>query len=113
MKRIALLLAVVMCGGLSAQTTPKPLQCGKYQHIQHWAARCGPSPDMCDSESMVCEAVSICTPPPPDQCVPNLHTVTEREWQELMARLKALEPPKKKDPCVYNKGEIVSCTIMP
>lgn len=27
-------------------------------------------------------------------CTPNIHTVTEREWQELMTRLKALAKQK-------------------
>jgi hypothetical protein len=65
--------------------TPKPLQCGKYQHVEHWPGACGPVP--CDQNG--CSAV--CLPPPPDKCVDDLHTVTEREWQDLMKRIEKLE----------------------
>lgn len=40
-----------------------------------------------------CDAV--CTAPPPDKCADDMHVVTEREWQELMARLKVLEIQRK------------------
>ncbi len=57
----------------------KPLACPKYQHLDPpiGIVDCGIDPSR------------NCTP----HCVDDIHTVTEREWAELMARLKALEHP--------------------
>ncbi len=56
--------------------------CPKYQHLVPAHGR------DCSTDYMACiEQV-------PDKCVDDIHTVTEREWQELMARLKALESRK-------------------
>jgi hypothetical protein len=66
--------------------TPLPLKCEKYQHVYHWPGSCGPA--NCNEQSMTCTAV--CTPPPADKCVDDMHEVTEREWQELMKRLNWL-----------------------
>jgi hypothetical protein len=56
-----------------------PIACGKYQHFEsgymRWAS----------------ETCYDCFQHVPDRCLDDLHTVTEREWVELMARLKALE----------------------
>jgi hypothetical protein len=74
----------------NAQTqaqSPPVLKCGKYQHVDHWPGQCGPS--HCDLSSQVCTAE--CSSPPPDKCVDDMHPVTKREWQELMAKLKRLE----------------------
>ncbi len=53
--------------------------CPKYQHVEPtmFEIDCGIDPSR------------NCTP----HCVDDPHTVTEREWAELMARLKALEHP--------------------
>jgi hypothetical protein len=68
-----------------------PLQCGKYQHVEHWPGRCGPAPSQCDSESIICSAVAVCSPPPPDKCVDDVHEVTEAEWQQTMANTEAIK----------------------
>lgn len=60
----------------------EPAKCGKYQHLYHWPGACGPEAYPGDA---VCHMI------PPDQCVDDIHEVTEREWQQLIARLKALE----------------------
>lgn len=96
MKRIfAVAVLIVLCAGLKAQTigvtsgtgapkfAPKPLQCGKYQH------EVPAHTENCSTNLMGClRNVDA-------YCADDLHTVTEREWQELMARLKALEKPKE------------------
>lgn len=64
----------------------KPLKCGKYQHIQYR--------DGCYLGSDLHDGVK-CYNHEPEKCVDTMHEVTEREWQELMARLKTLETPKK------------------
>lgn len=70
------------------EVKPAPLKCGKYEHVEHWPdGQCGP--EWCDKDGNVCFA--NCPPPPPDRCVPDLHTVTEKEWQELMKRMNDLE----------------------
>lgn len=61
-----------------------PLKCGKYEHVEHWEGSCGPAPKEC----LTCLA---CWPVPPDRCAPDLHAVTEKEWQELMKRMNDLE----------------------
>jgi len=57
----------------------KPLTCPKYQHVEGATSLCP-----CDSSGCKCE-------PPKPKCVDDMHEVTEKEWQELMARLKKLE----------------------
>jgi hypothetical protein len=57
---------------------PEPLKCGKYQHAEY--------------PSMWCGDTGTCFMP---RCVDDMHWITEREWQELMARLKALETKAK------------------
>ncbi len=59
--------------------------------VEHWPGRCGPSSCGGTSDSMLNTCDAVCTPPPPDKCADDMHVVTEREWQELMARLKELE----------------------
>lgn len=76
---VALALAGAMTVG--AQTAKvvsnPPLQCGKYQHVDHWAGTCAPAP--CNGES----CFAVCYPPPPDHCVDDIHQLTEREWHDL------------------------------
>ena len=95
MKYLALLL-LLACAGLNAQNIsvtsstgapkfiPKPLQCGKYQHEvpEH------------DEDCSTGGVGGVCFRHVEAYCVDDIHTVTEREWQELMARLKALELSK-------------------
>jgi hypothetical protein len=54
--------------------------CPKYQHVE---------PTMFEIDCGI-DASRNCTP----HCVDDIHMVTEREWAELMARLKALESRK-------------------
>lgn len=56
-----------------------PLKCGKYQHVEYRNT----IPD-----GALCVGTAACNVP---YCADDLHTVTEREWQQLMTRLKALE----------------------
>ena len=63
----------------------KSLQCPKYQHLTGAQASCH-----CNDKGCTCD-------PPKPKCAPDLHVVTEREWQELMARLKKME--SKEMPC--------------
>ena len=79
-----LLLAGTMAGAQQIyvqQSVPDPV-CGKYQHLEPtgivgWVS---------------CRHGEKCVAYPDNRCVDDMHTVTEREWQELMERLKA---PKK------------------
>src|ERR1700678_3472801 len=101
MKRFLIITILVLCGcGAWAQTKQTiivsailpappqqpPLKCGQYQHVYHWLGTCGPVPSNVNSS-----CYAVCTPPPPDRCVDDMHEVSEREWQDLMARLKTLE----------------------
>jgi hypothetical protein len=58
-----------------ACVVPKPLKCGKYQHVE----------PTCESDGNV----TICNGSP--KCADDMHSVTEKEWQELVGRLKELE----------------------
>jgi len=77
----------VPTSGPCAPKSQPALTCGKYQHVEHWTGRCGPA--LCDEKTGECYAV--CTPAPPDKCVDDMHEVTEREWQEMKARIAELE----------------------
>ena len=59
---------------------PAPLKCGKYEHVET-------VPDK-NYVGWGMHAVK-------DACKPDMHSVTEKEWQELMARLGKLEAPRK------------------
>ncbi len=63
----------------------KPLKCGKYQHLETYAVCNKPNGQMCP--------IGYGMESYHDRCVDDLHTVTEKEWQELMSRLKKLEKP--------------------
>jgi hypothetical protein len=58
--------------------------CPKYQHLYRWVT--------C-KEGETCVESSHVYVIDHESCVDDIHTVTEREWQELVARLKALEHP--------------------
>jgi hypothetical protein len=70
---------------------PTPLKCGKYQHVQYTPEHCA---NTCPPDGMSCTASCLYVPAV-DSCVDDMHMVTEREWQEILARLKALETAKK------------------
>jgi hypothetical protein len=68
----------------------RTLQCGKYQHQQitpaHCANTCAPGATVCTDQCLYI--------PERTECVDDLHVVTEREWQELITRIKTLELKK-------------------
>lgn len=77
-------------GNLCLSIAPiAPLKCGKYQHVEN------PIENMCARLSPKDQNQNfLCTAPANhvvDVCADDMHSVSEREWQELMARLKALE----------------------
>jgi hypothetical protein len=77
--------------GGNITVSPTKLQCGKYQHIQHTEGYCHwPA---C-KEGVACPAIAVCDSPS-DTCVDDMREVTEREWQELMKRIKSLESKEK------------------
>lgn len=67
------------------QPEPAPLKCGKYQHPVKAHTDCSVSGD---SHYGKCEYY-------PGVCADDLHTVTEKEYQQIMERLKALEWSEK------------------
>lgn len=68
--------------GAGQTAKEEPLKCGKYQHIESPHVECSKggngTPVFCDTWV-------------PEQCSDDIHIVTEREWQELMDRLRKLE----------------------
>ena len=69
------------------------LQCGPYQHVEHWPGQCGPMP--VDIDAPLTNAITVCAVPPPDRCVDDLHAVTEKEWLDLAGRVAALEKKER------------------
>ena len=65
-------------GQVKAEPTPTPLKCGKYQHIDQSCYA-----DMSNGGCL------------PLRCVDDLHTVTEKEWQDLQERLRLAESWRK------------------
>jgi hypothetical protein len=63
----------------------KPLVCPQYQHEHYQPSYVGGPP--CESGS--CLAVAI-TYPEVDECVDDMHEVTEREWQQMKKDFDAL-----------------------
>jgi len=57
-----------------------PLKCAQYEHVERPVSKCP------DNQPVGCVLL-----PEPPVCAPDLHVVTEKEWQELLARLKVLE----------------------
>ena len=100
MKQIAVLAMLIMAGVLAhgqtlvdvhtAKPDNPPLKCEKYQHEQktpaHCAETCPPYGVACTSQCLYVAA--------DDRCVDDIHMVTEREWQEVLAKLKELQPKK-------------------
>ena len=74
---------------------PAPLKCGKYEHVVHELAHCE---NTCSPDSWICNS-SCKAIPERSYCAPDLHTVTEREWQELLERLKALDKYARESIC--------------
>ena len=73
-------------GRVCADASPAPLKCEKYEHYEP-----GSIEDCSDG-------LGSCRTNVPARCAPDIHTLTEKDWQELMAqnrardaRLKALE----------------------
>jgi len=78
---------------------PPRMQCPKYEHFDRSIA------DLCGAmEPAFRKKQAVCNTYPREGCVPDLHWVTEKDWQELQERLKKLE-----DPC--SKIPTGSCTL--
>ena len=88
---VKLIIALLLCtvaSGQSLNTVPtKPLVCKKYQHLE-------PEHIGCTSNGTI---ATSCDWVIPAGCVDDVHWLTEREWQELMARIKKLEAKKKEN----------------
>lgn len=90
---IALLLCTVASGQSLNTTVPtKPLVCEKYQHLE-------PDHMGCTSMALMVEGDLVI----PAGCVDDVHWLTEREWQKLMARIKKLEAEKKENEGSYDR----------
>jgi hypothetical protein len=88
---IVLLCCATACWGQQAEghgclssehcfdKAPAPLKCGKYQHVEAVQSLCP-----CDKNGCTCL-------PPTAKCAPDLHTVTEKEWQELNEQLRLMQ----------------------
>ena len=78
---------------------PVPLKCGKYQHVERASPKIIWDSVTSRSGNEVCGGFhsedgsfyvrNMCISE--NSCADDMHTLTEKEWQELMARLKALE----------------------
>lgn len=79
----------VDCGKLmgAKPAVKAPLKCGQYQHEQKTPAGCA---NVCDESETACEAICLSVPAT-DQCVDDIHFVTEKEWQNILRRLALLE----------------------
>jgi len=92
----------LVCDGKTGK--PIPLQCPKYQHEQYTAPHCA---NTCDSYgTCTAQCLSVAAS---DTCVDDMHTVTEREWQDLIARLKVVEKAGLQstgiaEECLHNLG---------
>ena len=64
---------------------PKPIACPKYTHPE--TTDC----NTCDQKTHMCTLMNCISIP--DHCADDMHVVTEKEWQELMSRLRRLENP--------------------
>lgn len=65
-------------------TATTPLKCEKYQHEQKTPAHCA---NTCPPDGISCASVCYFVSED-DRCVDDIHMVTEREWQDLMTRIK-------------------------
>lgn len=76
------------------------LHCAKLEHEVHLPQRCAntcpPDGTICTTECRILQ--------PEDYCAPDLHEVTEKEWQELMERLKSLQEAVKLHILVHSDG---------
>ena len=91
---------------IDGKWVPGPLKCGKYEHEEKLPQRCA---NTCPPDGTSCIASRLVIPAS-DECVPDMHTVTEKEWQDkekkyqdLLERLKNLESSKQameSEPCV-------------
>lgn len=63
----------------ASEAMMKPLKCGKYEHLEPATTTVtSPSGTVFQTQTY-------------QHCAPDMHEVTEKEWQELQERLKALE----------------------
>lgn len=84
--------APIVPGVQQVQAGAKALACEKYQHFVA---------DECHGV----DGMWACpTDPNAGHCAPDMHAVSEKDWQELMARLKKLE-----DPCKSTLDGPVAC----
>jgi len=81
-----LVRAAVAKGYVPLGLEKKELHCAQYEHVEHWPGNCGPAE--CDTTTGTCYA--SCTTPPPDKCVPDIHEVTEKEWQKMLYEQRML-----------------------
>ena len=72
--------ALPLCPKGQTCSCVQPLKCGKYQHVEPSRLGCAVGDD-----------VGYCDRIIPAQCADDMHMVTEREWQDLAARMKVLE----------------------
>lgn len=69
-----------------ADSKPAPLKCVKWEHVERTEVICNP-PDAIRRDDWL----ERCKVTPTFKCAPDMHTVTEKEWQELMEKMKKLE----------------------
>lgn len=83
-----IIYAILLSTALMASAQTK--KCGKYQHLE-------PAPTYFGGH-YIDDGKGHLTlvPEPQSMCVDDMHTVTEREWQNLQARLKRLEEKKSR-----------------
>lgn len=81
-------------GAGDVQSAPK-LKCGKYQHVYHVDAYTGGAPCSGGPEAVMCVSIAVYHPEV-NECVDDMHVVTERDWQELRQRLQLLEGKQAK-----------------
>jgi hypothetical protein len=71
------LFVMLLCGCAYGQTDHAPLVCPKYQHWQESSVGCSYN-----------GSFGFCDKIIPAQCVDDMHWLTEREWQDILATLK-------------------------
>jgi len=77
---------------------PAPLKCGQYEHVEleHYS---------CVQDRNQQRPAHDCYIDNTPRCAPDLHTVTEKDWQELMERMKRIE--EKTVICKYENDTLV------
>lgn len=87
-----LLFAQLVISGPTTNAAVKPaLKCEQYQHEQVVPAHCANTcPTDPETQGYGCTAQCLWMDRT-DQCVDDMHSITERDWQNLMTRLDTLE----------------------